>query len=111
MRTFVVGSVVVFLVLVVAGCGSGGGGGTFDNSGGPPPPGAPITSEAITVELDAFCTSQLASALRTLLIRTETDIPVIGGDVACTASLRTALASTLASLTADQALGIFTLGL
>lgn len=113
LRPYVIRCVAACLVFSVTGCGSGPGGavGTFDNTGGAPPPGTPISFEAISVALDPFCTAQLASALGPLLVRTETDIPVIGGDVACTTSLRTLLAATFAGLTADQAVGIFTLNL
>ena len=103
-----------FLILSIAGCGSAGEGRTFDNTGGAPPPGNPIGFESVSVALDtlnASCTSQLGSVRFAVLARAEADIPVIDGNAGCTTSLRTALAAAFAALTADQAVGIFTLSL
>lgn len=97
-----------FLILSIAGCGSAGEGRTFDNTGGAPPSGNPIGFETVSVALDPFCASQLSVPV---LARAEADIPLINGNAGCTTSLRTALAATFAALTADQAVGIFTLSL
>lgn len=91
------------------GCGSGGGAvGTFDNTGGPPPTGTSIAFEPISLALDPFCNSQLGGGTGSvaLLARAEADIPVINGNEPCTSSLRSALAPSLASLSADQAIVI-----
>lgn len=96
-------------VATLLACGSGGSSvGTFDNTGGPSPTGTSIAFEPVAFALDPFCSSQLGggSGNVALLARAEADIPVINGNEPCTASLRTALAPSLASLATDQGIVI-----
>ena len=98
------------LVVTIAGCGSLFISiGTFDNTGGDPPPGDAVSFQPASFAIDDDCRSRLGALSFTLLARTEADIPVIGGDAACSASLRTALSGALAALTPNQAIGIFSL--
>ena len=114
MKRYITACLAVFLTLSVASCGSAGddgaSGATFDNTGGAPPPGASIGFAPVSYVQD-MCTRQLAATRFAVLARSGADIPVIGGNDTCSASLRTTLADAFAALSADQALGIFTLSL
>lgn len=103
----------IILAAFVAGCGSAGdtgNHGTFDNTGGAPPPGSAIGFRSVSLSLDAICLAQFGTSLA-LFARAATDIPVINGDLSCSENLRVALADTIATLTKDQAIGIYNLGL
>lgn len=108
MKSYAAACFSAFLILSLAACGSAGDSrGTFDNTGGAPPPGDAIEFQSASFALDDLCRWQLGAASFAVLARAEADIPVIDGDEACTAALRTALSNALAALTSDQALAIF----
>ena len=104
---------VVFLILSIAGCGSAGNSrGSFDNTGGAPPPGNTIGFRTIWnsgFPIDVTCTTPPALPRSPVLVRAVADIPAVISS--CSSSLRTALTDAIAVLTADQAIGIFTLDL
>jgi hypothetical protein len=107
------------LVATLLACGSAGNSvDTFDNTGGSPPPGTSIGFDVVPLTgLNVFSgaavdCSALLPTLKSksgILARNAPDVPVIGGSEACTTELRTALADAFATLTADQAIGIFVL--
>ena len=112
MKTATIATLAFLALLSTLGCGSAGNsGGNFDNTGGAPPPGTPVAYTAAPFPLDALCTSQLVGPRTAVLARVATDIPTLNGNESCSASLRTALASTFAALSADQSVALFTLGL
>jgi hypothetical protein len=114
MRHYSVGSFAALLILSLVGCGSAGNsGGTFDNTGGAPPPGNAIAFVPVsfTLGVDVVCMADPRKPRVAVLARASAEIPVINGDDTCTTILRTALAGAFASLTADQAVGIYSLNL
>lgn len=105
--------VAVLLLVSAAGCGSAGNSrGSFDNTGGAPPPGNAIGFRSIwnsAFSIDVTCTPPPALPRSPVLVRAVTDIPVVISS--CSSGLRTALTDAIAALTADQAIGIFSVNL